>query len=203
MILGVFVLLLILAGAAGIYWGMHGQSGIARSFFWLTKIKAVSQAPGNVPAFKASDTEIEAVEARWQKFEETSRAGQPSSIELTGRDINTLIATHPDSMGKVFASVEGNRMRLQVSIPLQKVLKRDGYYFNSDIMIESDGPQSFEHLKLNRVEVNQKPLPDDMLEWKFKSRAVREYLSDYTEIYRKGSFEIRDGKLILRSGEAP
>jgi hypothetical protein len=202
LILAIFLFLLMVACAAGIYWGFHTQSAIGRSIFWLTKIRAVSETPGMVPMFRASDTEIEEVESRWQKFEEASHEGQPARIELTGRDLNMLLATHPDSAGKIFASVEGNRLRFQVSLPLQKFLGRPGHYFNADIMVESDGPQSFEHVQLNRVEVNHKPLPDDLLEWKFKSRAFREYLSDYTNVYRKGSFEIRDGKLILRSGGA-
>lgn len=200
LILCIFVFLLVCAGAVGIYYGLKSDSAVVRSVFWLTKIRAVSESPQDLPVFRATDTEIEEVEDRWHKFEVASREGQPATIELTGRDINALMATHPDSSGKVFASVEGNRMRFQVSVPLQKFLGRAGYYFNSDIMIESDGPQSFDRVQLNRVEVNGKPLPSDLLEWKFKSRAFREYLSDYTDIYRKGSFEIREGKLILRSG---
>src|SRR3954447_3886486 len=74
LILAIFVFMLFVACGVGIYWGMHGQSAIARSIFWLTKIKAVEQSPANVPTFKASDAEIEEVEARWQKFEEGSRA---------------------------------------------------------------------------------------------------------------------------------
>lgn len=200
LILAVFVFLLIIAGGVGIYWGMHSHSGMARSFIWLTKIGAVGKTPAPVPEFKASEAEIEETEARWQKFEEASHEGQPATIELSGKDLNTLIGADHDLAGKMFASIEGNRLRMQISFPLTKFTWRAGHYFNADIVVESDGPQSLEHVQLNRVEINHRPLPQDLLEWEFRSRRLREYLSDYTDVYRKGSFEIRDGKLILRSG---
>ncbi len=200
LILAVFLALLIIAGFAGIYWGMHTHSALARVVFWATKIHALSENRATFPEFKPSDAEMEEVQMRWQKFEEAAHEGQPATIELSGRDINTRIAANPDLAGKMFASIEGNRLRLQVSIPLARLLGRAGHYFNADVVVESDGPQSFEHMQLNRVEVNKQPLPHDLLEWRFRSRRFREYLSDYTDVYRKGSFEIRDGKLILKSG---
>ena len=199
LILVVFVVLLIIAGFAGIYWGMHSHSAVARGILWLTKIHAVSEAPAPVPEFKTSDAEIEAAEERWQKFEEAARAGQPSEIELTAKDINTLIAANRDLVGKVFVSIEGNRLGLRVSVPLREFTGRAGHFFNADIVMQTDGAQSVSNFRLNRITVNNEPLPNDLLEWKFRSLPLRDYLSQQTGAYRTSSIEIRDGKLILQS----
>jgi hypothetical protein len=199
LILVVFLVLLVIACFAGIYWGMHTQSALARGLFWLTKIHAVADTPGLVPEFKASGAEMGAAKERWQKFEETVRDGQPGEIALTAADLNNLIAANRHLAGTIFASIEGNRVRLQVSAPLAQVTGRAGYYFNADIFMQTDGPESLDHPPLTRITVNNEAVPADLLDWKYRSRRFRDYLSEYTEGYRTGSIEIRDGKLILRS----
>jgi hypothetical protein len=199
LILAVFVVLLGIAGFAGIYWGTHSQSALARGIVWLTKIHAISETPAPVPEFKASDAEIEAVRERWQKFEETARAGQPAEIELTANDINRLIVENRDLAGKVFVSIEGSRLGLKVSFPLREFIGRAGHYFNADIVMQADGAQSVDHLQLNRITVNNEPVPGDLLDWKLRSRRLRDYLFEHAAAYRTGSFEIQDGKLVLRS----
>ncbi len=37
------------------------------------------------------------------------------------------------------------------------------------------------------------------LNWKYRSRQLREYLADQGNAYKIGTMEIRDGKVILRS----
>ena len=173
---------------------MHTQSAVARGIFWLTRIHAVADRPAALPDFKTSNAEIDAVRGRWQTFEETVREGQPAQIELTADDLNNLIASNPELAGKVFASIEGNLLRLQVSVPLTKFIGRAGHYFNADIVMESVTAQSVEHLQLDRVKVNNQPVPDDLPDWKLHSRRFREYLSEYADVYRTGSIEVRDGK---------
>jgi hypothetical protein len=117
----------------------------------------------------------------------------------TGEDLSTLIASNSELAGKVSASIEDNWLRLQVSLPLTTFIGRVGYYFNADIVMESVGQQPVEHPDLARIKVNNQPVPSDLLDWKFRSRSLRNYLSEYNEESRMGSIEVRDGKLILRS----
>jgi hypothetical protein len=159
----------------------------------------VSDTPALVPEFQASNAEMESAQQRWKQFEQTARKGQSGEMALTAADLNNLIAANRDLSGKVFASIEANRLRLQVSTPLPKIAGRSGYYFNADIFVQTDGPESLEHPPLNRITVNNEPLPTDVLDWKYRSRRFRDYLWQYGETYRGGSIEIRDGKLILRT----
>jgi hypothetical protein len=96
-------------------------------------------------------------------------------------------------------SIDGNQLRLQASVPLGEFLGRPGYYFNGDITVELKGAESLENPQLNRIVVNGKQVPSDLLNWKYRSRRLHEYLADYRNSYDIGTIEVRDGKLILRS----
>jgi hypothetical protein len=138
------------------------------------------------------------VQERWRDFEQKIRAGQQAEIELTADDVNSLIAANRDKRWKAFVSMEENRLRLQTSVPLGEFLGRSGY-FNGDIMIQLNGAQSLEHPQLSRIVVNSNPVSRDLLNWKYRSRRLRDYIAEYRNSSDIGKIEIRDGKLILRS----
>jgi hypothetical protein len=52
---------------------------------------------------------------------------------------------------------------------------------------------------LNRIIVNGEQVPSGLLNWKYRSRRLREYVADYRNEFNIGTIEVRDGKLILRS----
>jgi hypothetical protein len=66
-------------------------------------------------------------------------------------------------------------------------------------MIQLNGAQSLENPQLNRIVVNSEPVPRDLLNWKYRSRRLRDYIAEYRNNYDIGTIEIRDKKLILRS----
>ncbi len=199
LILLVFAIVLGIACFAGMFWGFQRHSAIIHGIYWLTKTHSIAEAPVSVPEFSASDNQIQTVRERWQDFEQKTRAGQPAEIELTADDINALIAINADARGKVFVSIEGNQLRLQTSAPVGEFVGRPGYYFNGDITVEFKGVESLEDPQLNRIAVNGAQVPSGLLNWKYRSRRLREYLNDYRNDHGIGTIEVRDGKLILRS----
>ena len=198
LILVVFGIVLAIACVAGLYWGFQRHSAIVHGVYWLAKTHSIAQAPDPVPEFAASEEQIQRGQERWRDFEQKIRARQRTEIELTADEINSLIAANRDKRWKAFVSMEENRLRLQTSVPLGDFLGQSGY-FNGDIMIQLNGAQSLEHLQLNRIAVNSKPVPRDLLNWKYRSRRLRDYIAGYRNDYDIGTIEIRDGKLILRS----
>jgi hypothetical protein len=199
LILLIFAIVLAIAGFAGLYWGLHRNSALFYGSYWLAKTRSLAEAPTPVPEFNPSDQQIQLVQERWQDFEQKTRAGQAAEIELSADDINALIATSDDLRGKVFASIEGNRLRLQASLPIGGVLGRPGYYFNGDVIIELKGAQSLDSAQFSRITINGEQIPTDFLDWKYRSRQLREYLTDQRNAYEIGAIEIRDSKIILRS----
>ena len=199
LILLVFAIVLAIACFAGMYWGLHRHSALFYGSYWLAKTHSIAQAPTPVPEFSSSDQQIQRVRERWQDFEQKTRAGQSAEIELSAEDINALIATSEDMRAKVFASVEGNQLRFQASVPIGGFLGRPGYYFNGDVTTELNGAQSFDHPQFSRITVNGEQVPTDFLNWKYRSRRLGEYLADRRNGFEVGTIEIRDGKVILRS----
>ena len=198
LILVVFGIVLAIACVAGLYWGFQRHSAIVHAIYWLAKTHSIAEAPAPVPEFAASEEQTQRGQERWTDFEQKIRAGQPAQIELTTDDINSLIAANRDKRWKAFVSTEDNRLRLQTSVPLGEFLGRSGY-FNGDIMIQLNGAQSLENPQLNRIVVNSEPVPRDLLNWKYRSRRLRDYIAEYQNTYDIGTIEIRNGKLILRS----
>ena len=199
LILLVFAIVLAIACFAGVYWGLHRHSALFYGSYWLAKTRSIAEAPKAVPEFSASDQQMQSVRERWQDFEQKTRAGQPAEIELGADDINGLIATGADVRGNVFASVEGNQLRLQTSVPIGGFLGRPGYYFNGDVAVELNGAQPLDNPQFSRITINGEKVPTDFLNWKYRSRRLREYLADQRNAYDIGTIEIRDGKVILRS----
>ena len=199
LILSVFVIVLIIACFAGMYWGLHRHSALFYGNYWLAKTRSIAEAPTPVAEFSGSDQQIQRVRERWQDFEQKTRAGQAAEIELSADDINALIATSEELRGKIFASIDGNQIRLQTSLPIGQFLGRPGHYFNGEVIIELQGAQSLNNPRFNRVTVNGEQVPADFLDWKYRSRQLREYLAEQRNAYDIGTFEIRDDKVILRS----
>src|SRR5215831_5016147 len=186
LILLVFAIVLAIACFAGMYWGLHRHSALFYGSYWLAKTRSIAEAPAPVPAFSASDQQIQRVRERWQDFEQKTRAGQPAEIELSADDINALIATSEDVRGKVFVSIEGNQLRLQTSLPIGGILGRSGYYFNGEVIIELKGAQSPDSPQFRRLTINGEQGPTDFLDWTYSSRHLREYLSDQRNAYDIG-----------------
>lgn len=199
LILLVFAIVLAIACFAGMYWGLHRHSALFYGSYWLAKTRSIAEAPTPVPAFRASDQQIQRVREHWQEFEQKTRAGQPAEIELSADDINALIATSGDLRGKLFVSIDGNLLRLQASLPIGGFLGRPGYYFNGDTIIELEGAQSPDSPRFRRLTINGEQVPTDLLNWKYRSRQLREYLADQRNAYDVGTIEVRDGKVLLRS----
>ena len=198
LILVIFGIVLAIACVAGLYWGFQRHSAIVHGVYWLAKTHSLAETPAPVPEFTASDEQIQRVQERWRDFEQKIRAGQQAELELTADDLNSLIAGHRDARWKAFVSIEENRLRLQTSVSLGEFLGRSGY-FNGNIMIQLNGAESLEHPQLSRIVVNSKPVPRDLLNWRYRSRRLRDYIAEYRNSHDIGTIEIRDGKLILRS----
>ena len=199
LILLVFALVLILACCAGLYWGYRQQSAVVRGAYFLAKTHVITDSPRPIPQYNAPEQEIQAVKGRWQNFEHAVRERQPVEIELTADDINGLIAANRHARGKAFVSIEGNRLSLQTSVPLNKYIGQSRYYLSGDITIQSDASASLAKPRLENVAVNSQPVPHDLLDWKYRSRSLRDYLAEYSPIQDLGTIQIRDGKMILRS----
>jgi hypothetical protein len=195
----VFGIVLVIAGFGGAYWGLHRHSALFYGNYWLAKTRSIAETPTPVPEFNGSDQQIQRARGRWQDFEQKTRAGQSAEIELSPDEINALIAGDEDLRGKVFVSIDGDQLRLQTSLPIGQFLGRPGHYFNGDVIMELEGAQPPDSPRFKRLTINGEQGPTDFLNWKYRSRSLREYAAEQRNAHDIGTVEVRDGKLILRS----
>src|SRR5436305_15121165 len=142
LILACFIVFLIIAGAIGVYFGTRTYSALLHGFSWANKTHVLAQEPSPVPQFETSDENMAAAERKWKDFKNTR--DQPAHIELTADDLNNLIAENRHARGKAFVAIEGNRLRIQTSVPMNGFVGPGRYYWNGDMVVESDGRQSLE-----------------------------------------------------------
>jgi hypothetical protein len=195
LILACFIVFLMIAGAIGVYFGTRTYSALLHGFSWANKTHVLAQEPSPVPQFETTDENVAAAQRKWKDFKGVR--DQPAHIELTPDDLNNLIANNRHARGKVFVTIEGNRLRIQTSLPLNEFVGHGRYYLNGDIVFESDSPQSLESPRLSSITVNNEPVPSDVLDWKYRARPLRDYLREFGTTYGSGSIEVHDGKLII------
>jgi hypothetical protein len=118
-----------------------------------------------LPTVQMSQPEMEEVQRRFDSFVSAVRDGKPTtSLTLTGDDINALIAVNPDAKalrGKVYVSVEGDRVKGQVSIPLSELGLPffRGRYLNGSASFALSLQNGILRLSPDLIAVKGRPLP--------------------------------------------
>lgn len=196
LILSGFIFFLLLACAIGIFFGMKRHSAVLHSVMLARRANIIAAEPSPVPPFEATRENIEQTRAKCQAFRDVP-ADVTAELSLTADDLNNLIAADHQLRGKIFVSMENNQLRVQTSLPLREYIRPNDYYLNGEIVWQSDGPHPFDAPPLRSVTVNGQPLPSEALDWKFRGRPLRDYLTEYKKRAAIDAAEVRDGKLIL------
>ena len=215
LILACFIVFLMIAGAIDLYFGMRTHSAVVNSVVWAKKAHVLSQEPSPVPQFDTTEQNINATRRKWKDFEKNTRnqpahiepsiepgaddltRNQPAHIELTADDLNNLIARVRHLRDKAFVTIEDNRLRIRMSVPVGEYVRDGNYYLNTDIVITSEGRQSLDNPRVSGIIINNQSLPSDVLDWKYDGRPLRDYLGQHGAALRDDTIEIRDGKVII------
>ena len=117
-IASVLAVLLIIALAVLAYMGMRFFSGFVEEW--------TSPAPVELPKVQVSEEERKSVRERVDAFRKALEEGTAiDPLVLTSDDLNALIEENSDLRGRLFARVEGDKLKAQISFPLDK-LRRSG-----------------------------------------------------------------------------
>ena len=131
-----------------------------------------STKPKEIPQIETTEADQQAARAKWEQFKagprsapveetttssgttttEVAPAATPSTnrIELTGAEINQLIAGSRKLNGKGFVSIENNVARVQVSVPLEKVGFR-GRFLNGELLVRSAPDRNPRNIEITEV----------------------------------------------------
>jgi hypothetical protein len=164
--------------------------------------------PRELPKVEMPAEEVKALKDRVEAFRQAVHAGTPiEPLVLTSDDVNQLIEDSPDLKGKVFVTIEGNKLKGQVSIPLDALADVPflgmfkGRYLNGEADLKASLQDGVLIVTLDSFEVNGQSPPEEMMTRLRQENLAKEAYKnpDAAELFRKlESLEINDGKIILK-----
>jgi hypothetical protein len=163
-----------------------------------------STVPRDLPKVEMAPEQVKTLKDRVEAFRKAVEDGTTNEpLVLTGDDLNALIAENPDLKGVIYVKVEGNEVKGQVSLPLDKLnfsMVR-GRYLNGEADFKASLADGVLIVTIEALEINGQKLPDQFLtELRKQNLAKDAYKDEKTaEMIRKlESLEIKDGKIILK-----
>jgi len=164
--------------------------------------------PGETNLATPSGTSA-AVRERLKTMKKAARAHEQTEVEFTAADINAMIAANRKSRGTAFVRIDGNVMQAQFSIPLERLdlpfrnaFGLSDRYLNATVSIVAPPGTNANSVQLSEVTLNGHGIPSGLLDWGLPGvgRSLRSYVIKYANQYGVTGGEIRDGKVILRTG---
>ena len=207
----VLAILLVVVGIGGTYWSL-------RHVYLSDKPAPIPEAtaptetsaatPGETSVATPSEKSAE-VRERLDTMKQAARAHERTGVELTAADINALIAANRKSRGMASVGIDGTVLQAQFSIPLQRldVPFRSAFglndrYLNATVTIVAPPGTNANTVQLSDVTLNGHGIPAGLLDWGLPGvgKSLRSYVIRYANKYGVSGGEIRDGKVILRTG---
>ncbi len=173
--------------------------------------KYTDTAPLVLPTVDATPAEADALLERVRVFKDALTAGNASPLVIGTRDLNTLIAFSPDFKdlkGKAYVSIEGDRLRGQISLPLDQVplLGGRGRYLNGEASIKASLENGVLMVTLDALRVKGQDAPAELMAALRKENLARDVYrnADNARILsRLESITIQDGQLVIRPRSKP
>ncbi len=166
-------------------------------------------APMELPKVQLSEEERKSVKERVDAFrKEVDEGTAVEPLVLSGDDLNALIDESPEFQGKIHARVEGEKLKAQISIPLDKMglPMVKGRYLNGQAELKASLSNGVLIVTLDSLEVNGKRPPEQFLtQLRQQNLANDAYKNpkNAETISRFESMEIKDGKIILKPRRRP
>src|SRR5262249_29118335 len=159
-------------------------------------------APQQLPTVEMPAEQRQVLRERIAAFRKAVSEGAPTEpLVLTSDDLNALIEENPELRGKIYVTIEGDKVKGQVSIPLENIdlpLFR-GRYLNGEAELKASLRDGVLIVTLESFEVNDKRPPEQLLTSLRQQNLAKDVYKDpkNAEMIRKlESLEIKDGKII-------
>ena len=162
--------------------------------------------PAPLPAAHLTPEEFDQLKQRVENFQDAVRSGRPASpLQLSSDEINAYIASDPNFAkvkGKLYVTIEGDRLKGQLSFPLDDVGLRifRGRYLNGSGIFAVSLHGSNLVVTPESLVVKGKPLPSVYMD-KLRSENIAEGLNNNPRasvaLSHLQEIRITDGKLVL------
>jgi hypothetical protein len=162
-------------------------------------------APQTIETVTYPPPQRQALQAQLDAFK-AAVDGSKSGVELvlTATDLNVLIGENPDLKGKLFLTLDNDKVTGKVSIPLDDFgpLKLKGRYLNGTAALRVALESGQLDVRVDSVEVRGKPLPGPLsseLKKNNLAQNANQNPDQAKQLEKISSLQIKDGKVILRS----
>src|SRR5262249_43406311 len=141
---------------------------------------AATSAETSAPAQVQKSTEVR---ERLDTMKKAASAHEPTDMELTAADINSLIAANRKSRGTASVGIDGNVLQANLAIPLktldvpfQNAFGLADRYLNASVTIVAPPGTNAGNVQLD-VKINGHSVPAGVLDWGLPGgRSLRSYV---------------------------
>ena len=162
--------------------------------------------PLPLPTVQMSEGEKEQLRQRSESFQDAVRSGRPTPpLSLSPDEINAFIQTDPNLArvkGKIYVSIEGDRLKGQMSFPLDDLGLRifRGRYLNGTGIFAVGIQNGMLIVTPESLEVKGKPLPAVYMD-KLRSQNLAQGINQNSRasvgLNRLQEIHVSDGKLVI------
>ncbi len=162
-------------------------------------------APTPLPMVEMPPEQAKELHARVDAFWAALDSGKPTEpLVLDSDDINVLIADNEDLRDKVHVDIEGDKVKGQVSFPLEGIglPAFKGRYLNGKATLKVSLEDGFLRVTVDALEVKGKPVPSsfvDQLRAKNLAEDASRNPKNAEAIQKLESIRVVDGKVILKA----
>jgi hypothetical protein len=196
-IASVLAILLLIAVAVGFYLVYRALNQLVDEY--------TATAPRELPSVELPADERQTLRARFDAFRKAIDAGTPAeSLVLSADDINALLEDDPNLKGKIYVTMEGDKLKGQISIPLGSIglPMLSGRYLNGEAELKASLSEGVLIVTLESIEVNGKKPPQQFLDSIRRQNLAQDAYKDpknAERIRKLESIEIKDGKIIIKA----
>jgi len=195
-IASILALLMVIFVAVILFFGYRFASQVVEQYTATT--------PRELPKVEMPAEQRESLKDRVESFRKAVEAGTPiEPLVLTSDDLNALIEENPELKGKIYVKVEGDKLKGQVSFPLEilKISMVRGRYLNGEADLKASLLDGVLIVTVESIEVNGQQLPEEFMRGMRQQNLAKDAYKDEKSssmIRKLESLEIKDGKIILK-----
>jgi hypothetical protein len=163
-------------------------------------------APLTFPAVTLSQSELDALQQRVDKFRDAARKEEATEpLSLSSDEINALIARDPDAKelkGKLYVTLEGDEIKGQISVPTERVglpMFR-GRYLNATGTFNVELRNGLLFLTAKTLTVKGRAVPEAYMEKIRMQNLAADFNNDpraKAALSKLKEIQVKDGKMIF------
>ena len=179
------------------------MSGIFFIYRFTTRIveQYTDTAPTALPRPNLDEVHVQALKQRVENFKKAAENGQDATLTLTGVELTALLRSDEDFKERVAVTVEGDKLKGQVSLPFDfPGLGRR--YFNGSVTFKASLENGVLIVMVDQAEVKGQPVPENVMAQLRKENLARDAYKNEENarvLRRIKSLQIKDGTIVIQS----